>query len=266
MRIGIVSDEISNDFQEAVYHAKAWGISHFEIRNLQSGRVPAVDPDEIESVGKILKKESARITALSPGILKTSLSDRETIRKETEETLIQTFRLAEKLGTHRILIFGIKREPDEPADYYDHALNLLGELAVLGEKNGFTLYVENEPGFWCDTGENTAGILSKINSEFLRANWDPGNALWAGEVPYPDGYRAIKNFIGNFHAKDYTKLADGSFECRVIGEGDIDYKNHVAALVKDNVVDQITIETHCEPILELSQKNAKILKKWLEEF
>ena len=265
MRLGIVSDEISKNFEEALTYAQEWGISHFELRVIQSGRVPYVDSDEVDWVLKLLKKKSAYVTALSPGILKAPLREKDVLRKETKETIFETFRLAEKFGTHRIIVFGIQREENEPDSHYDDALNLLGEMAVLGQKNGFTIFVENEPGFWCDTGKNTAKILQTIHSEFLRANWDPGNALWAGEIPYPDGYEAIKNFMGNFHAKDYTRQPDGSFECRVIGEGDIDYENHVKAVLKDQVVEQITIETHCEPLLEKSQKNAAILKKWLDQ-
>ncbi len=265
MRLGLVSDEVSRNFEEALDYALSWGISHFELRELQTGRVPLVDQTEIDWVKRLLREKSATITAISPGIFKATLLEKDVIKQEMTEKIFQTFRLAETLGTNRVIIFGIQKAENEPESHYDDALNLLGEMAVLGEKNGFTIFVENEPNFWCDTGANTAKILRTIDSPFLRANWDPGNALWAGEVPYPDGYEAIKPYMGNFHAKDYTRLPDGSFACRVIGEGDIDYKNHIAAVVKDKPVEQITIETHCEPLLEKSKKNVEILKKWLEQ-
>ena len=38
------------------------------------------------------------------------------------------------------------------------------------------LPLKNEPGFYCDTAENTARILEKINLKNVGANWDPGNA------------------------------------------------------------------------------------------
>ncbi len=265
MELAIVSDEISKNFDEALDYALSWGISRFELRELQTGRVPLVDRAEIDWVRKLLREKSATITAVSPGIFKATLLEKDVIKQEMTEKIFQTFRLAETLGTRRIIIFGIQKVENEPESHYDDALNLLGEMALLGQKNGFRIFVENEPNFWCDTGVNTAKILKTIDSDFLRANWDPGNALWAGEVPYPNGYRAIREFMGNFHAKDYTKQPDGSFVCQVIGEGDIDYKNHVAAVVRDHTVEQITIETHCEPLLEKSKRNAEILTNWLNE-
>ena len=38
MRISIISDEISTDFQQALKFALQWGIRDFEIRNLKSGK------------------------------------------------------------------------------------------------------------------------------------------------------------------------------------------------------------------------------------
>jgi len=40
MKLGIVADEISRDFGEAVRVGKKLGLGRYEIRNLTSGRAP----------------------------------------------------------------------------------------------------------------------------------------------------------------------------------------------------------------------------------
>jgi hypothetical protein len=49
-----------------------------------------------------------------------------------------------------------------------------------------------------------------------------------------------------------------------VGEGNIDWQGQVQALVRDRIVRHITIETHCHPLVENSQKNVQVLRKMLE--
>jgi len=136
-------------------------------------------------------------------------------------------------------------------------VDFFGAIAKEARPCGLLLLIENEPGFWCDTGLNTARLLREVNSENLKANWDPGNALLAGEVPYPDGHRAVREFIRNVHVKD-TRLGEGGkWECLPVGEGDVDWRGQLAALVRETDLEYVTIETHCWPLIENSQLNVE---------
>jgi sugar phosphate isomerase/epimerase len=131
----------------------------------------------------------------------------------------------------------------------------------LAKQNGLTLAIENEPGFWCDTGANTAHLLAQVNSRHLRANWDPGNAIGTDETPFPDGYNALKKWIGNVHVKDTVK---GSLvECVPVGEGKVDWQGQLRALARDKIVEHVTIETHCLPLIENSKRNLEVVRKIL---
>ena len=81
LALGIVSDEIAADFPTALRHGVQWGITRYELRCLVSGRVPRVEPREIDGVAVLAKQEGVRITALSPGMFKAHLSDSATIRR-----------------------------------------------------------------------------------------------------------------------------------------------------------------------------------------
>ena len=121
--------------------------------------------------------------------------------------------------------------------------------------------IENEPGFHCDTGAATRAIIDEVGSPALGANWDPCNAYGTDEIPYPDGYAALKPVILNVHAKD---TARGSLiQCVPIGEGAIDWEGQIRALVADAIVPHVTIETHCLPLVEQSAKNVRTLRALL---
>lgn len=257
MKLAIVSDEISLDFDEATRYGLEWGIQDYELRCLTSGRVPFVAEDELENVVKLQRQRGIRIRALSPGVFKISLADGEQLEWERREILSRTYHLAERLGATKILLFGIVRKPEEPESHFQRVVDFFGAIAEEARARGLLLLIENEPGFWCDTGVNTARVLRAVNSENLKANWDPGNALLAGEVPYPNGYRAICEFIRNVHVKD-TRLGEGGkWECYPVGEGRVDWRGQLQALVRETDLEYVTIETHCLPLIEKSRLNVE---------
>ncbi|MEO8167875.1 MAG: sugar phosphate isomerase/epimerase family protein [bacterium] len=263
LSLGIVSDEISSDFSEAMQHASAWGISLMEIRLLKSGRVPNVSKEDIGEVLEYIRKGGVRITALSPGIFKHRLSKTDQLEEELHVTLPQTITLAKSLGASLIIVFGFEREPAEPDANRSIAIDILRRAAAVAERAGIKLAIENEPGFWCDTGANTRSILDEVGSTALGANWDPANAYGTAEVPYPEGYEAIKEKIFNVHVKD-TK--EGSLvRCVPVGEGVLDWAGQLHALRRDKIVSHVTIETHCLPLIENSRRNVETLRRMLSE-
>lgn len=261
--LGIVSDEISNDFAEAMHHASSWGISLTEIRLLKSGRVPNVSKEDINEVLEYIRNGDVRITALSPGIFKHQLSKTNLLEEELNMALPRTIDLAKAMGASLIIVFGFEREPGEPETNRSSAIDFLRRAAAVAERAEVKLAIENEPGFWCDTGENTRSIIDDVASPALGANWDPANAYGTSEVPYPEGYEAIKETIFNVHVKD-TK--EGSLvRCVPVGEGVLDWAGQLRALRRDNIVSHVTIETHCLPLIENSRRNVETLRRMLSD-
>lgn len=261
--LGIVSDEVSPDFDEAVRHALSWGISIYELRMLKSGRIPVVDAAELRSIQSLVKNNGLRISALSPGIFKYPLNETAKLEAEVTTVLPKTLSMAADFGASIVIVFGFQRVEGENPANGERAIEWMRRAAGEAEKMGVTLAVENEPGFWCDSGSNTAKLIAAVNSPSLRANWDPCNGYGTPEVPYPQGYEAIKRYIGNVHVKD-TK--QGSLiQCVPVGEGAVDWKGQIKALVRDQVVQHVTIETHCLPLVDKSKQNVDTLKKYFDE-
>jgi sugar phosphate isomerase/epimerase len=262
MRIGIVTDEISSDVREAIQLGLNWGIMDYELRVIGEARVPTVKSETVDDLLWLKEKLGLHYTALSPGTGKGTIDDQATLQREMNETLPATFALAKKFASPKVIIFGFQRLPHQSETLLPQVLEAFRQIAALAEKENLQIVIENEPGFWCDTGKNTANIIAAVNSPHLRANWDPANALGTDETPYPDGYEALKKWIANVHVKDTIK---GSLiQCVPIGEGKIDWPGQIKALVHDRVVEHVTLETHCLPLIENSQKNLERLKHILK--
>jgi sugar phosphate isomerase/epimerase len=139
----------------------------------------------------------------------------------------------------------------------------MSRAAETAGMHGVTIIIENEPGFWCDSGANTATLIETVDSPFLKANWDPCNGYGTSERPFPEGYESVKKHIANVHVKD-TK--EGSLiRCVPVGEGALDWKGQMEALVRDQLVRHVTIETHCLPLVECSKKNVDTLRTYLAD-
>jgi len=266
MRLAIVSDEISRDFKKAVEYGLEWGITDYEIRHLTTGRVPYVANDEINLVLEVVKEYDLNISAISPGLFKISLLDEEQLKLQIEENIYESFRLADRLGTRNVIIFAFKRYAREPQSDYIQVLHILGRMAALAKKYGFQLLLENEAGYWADTGVNTAKLLDDIDSSYLKANWDPANAAGAGEIPYPYGYLAIRKHVRSMHVKDYRRGNGNEPEYVVVGEGEVDWQGQFRAIMHGVVVDYITIETHCTPLINNSHRNIVNIIDLLEDY
>jgi len=266
MKIGIVTDEISLKVDEALGYCNKWGINLVEIRCLETGRVPYINEDELNKFIELKNNYGIQVTALSPGFFKGKLSEKEKYREEIDKHFPNLVKMCDKLDTNMIIIFGFNRDKNEPETNLDIVVNIFGEFALKAEKYGLKIAVENEPGFWCDTGSKTAEIIRKVNMKNFGSNWDPANAFYkdADESPYPDGYNKIKEFIFNVHVKD-TKLGS-LIECCPVGEGLIDWEGQIKSLIEDKIVNHVTIETHCLPLIEKSKididRITEIIKKY----
>ncbi len=263
MRIAFVTDEISANIEEAINLGVSWGILDFELRVIGDKRVPAVAPGAVNQIIALKQKHDLRITALSPGVLKGTVHDEALWQRELRDTLPQTFRLARLFDTKTVIVFGFQRSPQDVPGDEKKVVEIFRQAARLAHQHGLMLAIENEPGFWCDTGKHTASIIAQVNSPALRANWDPGNAVGTQELPFPDGYQALKPWIINVHVKDTIKGA--LVECVPVGEGKVDWQGQLRALARDKVVEHVTIETHCLPLIENSKKNLAVVRRMLAE-
>ena len=261
MRIGFITDELSPDLRDAIETGLAWGVQDFELRMIHDRRVPDISPKNVTLLRDLLQTRGIRFTAISPGVFKCPLDDRDRIRQELADTLPRTLDLAEILDIPTIIVFSFQKAAHPTAEQKNAVMDYLAAAAELAARAGRRIAVENEPGYWCDSGSATAALLGEIDHPHLRANWDPANAVSTGEPPYPDGYEALKPWIINVHIKDTPEHA--LKRCVPVGEGRVDWRSQLQAMQQDRLVEVVTIETHCLPLKEMSRLNLQRVRQML---
>ena len=264
MKLGIVTDEISLNVEEALGYCKEWGIGKVEIRCLQSGRVPYISEEELNKFIELKNKYGIKVTALSPGFFKGTISEKEKYQEELDKHLPKLIEMSKVLESNMIIVFSFNREAGDE-NKRGEVINVFREIAERVEKYGLKIAVENEPGFWCGTGTKTAEIVKEVGKKNFGVNWDPANAFVKDEeVAFPAGYASVKPYIFNVHVKD-TKL--GSLvKCCPVGEGLIDWEGQMKALLQDKIVEHVTIETHCLPLIEKSKVDIERINEIIKKY
>lgn len=284
MNIAVVTDELSDDLETALELAADMGLRHVELRGVGGYRVPRVGAFWKRRIPELLRRFNMQVVAISPGIFKIPLPqpvpegfqvlrwqdleesarEREAIARLADHRTIlpqESIAFARHFDCPTIVIFGVVKSPGETT-MPPIVRTLLTEAAREAERAGVLLALENEHICWADSGERTAALVREINSPALRVNWDPGNAFSAGEIPFPQGYAAVRDVVAHVHVKDARQVGPHSYEWAV--QGEIDWKGQLQALVKDGYQGNIVIETHVRPKVASARATLERLRKELE--
>jgi sugar phosphate isomerase/epimerase len=274
MDICLITDEISADPETAIEIGVEWGVRNYELRGYFTDRVPNLTPYQKDKLRATLERYQGRVVALSPGLFKFPLpsalwnpfpvaaieadlhrnwkSTHDLARMHLHELLPATITYARELGAKIIIAFSFHRGGAEAGGAPPAVLETLRQAAEMTASAGLTLAIEVEAGFWGDTGKRTAQLLEDVGHPALRINWDPGNALEAGEIPFPDGYANVHSKVAHVHFKDARRLADGQYQ--YIVNGDVDWGGQVQALLHDRYEGFISVETHMQPKIASARK------------
>ena len=273
MRIALITDEVSDDAVTAIELGAEWGIRDFELRGFYGRRVPDFTPYQQERLEEALTRYGGRLISISPGLFKIpfpcgererlpipAIDEEFFLQRRASETLVQrhlneflpaAIAYALKMGVPRIGIFAFQRG-DRPAGAPpEGVVSALRQAAETAAAAGLELAIEPEPGFWADTGERTAELVRLVDYPALGVNWDPCNALLAGDTPFPGGYRALRSLVKHVHFKDIRYLAAG-WEFAL--DGVIPWGKQIEALEADGYKGFIAIEPHMEPKVASSRR------------
>lgn len=267
MKISLITDEISADPETAVELGVEWGVRDFELRGFYTERVPRLSAYQKQRLRDILEMYQARTIAIGPGVFKIAYPPkcppwttlgwmdragyeswdeaRRLVRYHLDELLPASLDYASEMGVRTVVIFGFDRAGAPPGEPPEEVLNALRLAAERAGAAGIQLAVETEDGFWADTGARTAQIVRAVNHPALGVNWDPGNAFFAGDVPYPVGYEAVRGLVRHVHFKDALRDAQG--RPHYVVEGQIDWAGQIKALAADSYAGYISVETHMRP-------------------
>jgi len=255
-KLGIITDEVTEDFEQALDFIAQHSLAYCELRELWDKNIMNLSQAELTRAKEMIRKRGVRVSDIASPVFKYNLPEmpareekRDTFRanftdQDTEDLLRRVFELARFFGTNMIRIFSYWRV-DEPEKAYPYVRDRLAKAATLAARNGMILALENEPACNIGTGKELGRIIREIHSPHLRGTWDPGNSVMLGEVPYPDGYREVRGLFSHMHFKDVKKdPRTGKLSWAPVGAGSVDYRGQIKALREDNYQGTMSLETH----------------------
>lgn len=254
-KIGVVGDEVSQDFQRVVNFAKEFELEAIEIRSVWNKPPQALTPRDIDQMKRIMERTSIQIVGIASPFLKCDIDDMKE-RAEHLEILRACIKVANAFDAKLIRTFAFWHT-DDVEERWNEIVSAYDEPVKIAEDEGVILGLENEPSTSLSTAKLTERFVDEINSSNVRVVWDPGNEFYAeewGEIPYPDAYERLKPTIVHVHVKDAVRNREtGKIEWVAVGGGLIDWQNQLQALVDDGYDGYITLETHWRPARELDE-------------
>lgn len=266
IQLAAITDEISQDFEHALDVLLEYGATGAELRGLWGTNIADLTGDQIARAKTALSQRGLKAISLATPFYKCDLSVEapnpgeaaghmhlaRPIGLEQQMAMLQRcIQTAHTLDVPLIRVFTFWRKDILTPALEARIVDAFAEPVALAEREGVTLIVENEHACYIGTGAEAGRLASAINSPNLKVVWDPGNAFFAGEVPFPEGYEAVRPWVAHVHVKDAitVQTADKGMqpEWCVVGEGEIDYVGQLAALRQDGYTGYLSLETHYRP-------------------
>jgi len=260
-KIGVISDEISADFDHACYViAKQFGLKFVELRTIWNTNLQTVSDAQIAEAQKILAKYDLTVTDIASPLFKVDFpgaphsqygskedlhgAEEKTFRQQ-DEVLERSISLAKQFKTNKVRIFDFWRIDDVKP--YRAAINAkLQAAAEVAAKHDILLVLENEYECNTATGRESAETLAAVQSPNLALNWDPGNAVMRGELDaFPNGFNLLpKDRIHHCHVKNTARDKDGKLQWSPVDIGYIDWAAQFRALEAMGYSNAVNLETH----------------------
>lgn len=217
--LGIMTDQISMNFEESLKAINKLGLKNIEIHSLWNKNIEELNNEEIKEAKRLLKKYRLSVSNISStAFLQCSVDNKDIKFSEINENFLtikgdfsrhlnalkKCIMLSKEFQTNKIRIFGFRK-----VDNYDESKIIktisdkLKKVAQVAEEAEIILLIENCPFTFLPTGWHVKKVIDKVSSDYLRPLWDPGNTLRSGKINvYPEDYDCVKRTIAHMHIKD----------------------------------------------------------------
>ncbi len=252
-RLGVITDEISEDFEHALAVCTELGIRDVELRSVWNTSIVELADDDLARVEALLRDGGFATCAIASPFLKCHIagegeaagrthSASSTTRDEQWGILERSLKVAKRLDAPLVRAFSFWRVAD-PESVRAEILDTLREATERVAAAGKRLGLENEHACNIATGTEAAWYLERIPDPTLGLIWDPGNIAALGVPPDEGQFRAVSDRIHHVHLKDAVSLveADGF---TTVGDGVVDWPRQLRQLAGIGYDGVLSIETH----------------------
>ena len=260
-KLGTITDGISRDFEYALDTMVETGLEYVELQYLWEKQVGDLTDADIQRVKGLIDTRNLKVSCISHHNLSALPVDTAVVvpaYREHITTLQRCIDVAQALGTNLVRIFSFRKEmvlfgaePVISEGAWKTLMNRLEEPLQIADAAGITLVMETAISGNVTSAFLARKLIDELDVPHLKVLWDPCSSLYCTEVPYPDGYEAIREHIAHIHLKDgVVNLPAATFDFCAMRQGQMDpyYNDIVDALKRDGYEGAISLESVYTPV------------------
>ena len=237
MKLGVITDGISRDFEHALNVMAEYDLRYPELQFVWDREVGDHDAGQVARMKTLLDQHDMEVSCISRHnfgglpVLQTEIGD--AAFEDHVSGLRRCIALAKTLGTNIVRIMSCKKEMIlfgyngaedwiVTAGAWDKLVKLMAVPVQIAEEEGVTLVVETGNNAMITSGFLARKLIDELGSSHLKLLWDIPNTMYCTDIPFPDAYNEIRDYIGHIHIKDAkADIARATVGFYPLGEGDV---------------------------------------------
>lgn len=241
IKLAFITDEATQDLHEAIALAKEYGMEGVELRSVENTPIDRISHETLRTYKQWLDEADLKVCNLASSFFKCLPQEAEG-EYEKLRRLCDAADILECDTIRGFVFFADERGPEVT----DEMLALFAPAVDILKARGKQLLIEADPSVNTTNHAAVAAFLERLGSDVVGAIYDPGNDIYdpLREIPYPDGYEAVKNWVRHVHIKDAVRNKQDEPDCVCIGTGWVDYPGLLRALQRDGYRGWLSLETH----------------------
>lgn len=246
MKLGIITDEVTQDIKKAIGFAVKHRLDGIELRSVSDMDIDRIPPEKIKEIKKAAEDKNLDICCLSSTFFKCSIDSKQEYEDNIEK-LKRLIDISHVLGCNKIRGFSFFRSGS-----FDKRLDEIAEKFIIPidllENENIQILLESDPSVFTTNCAMLSRLIAVLNCEYIRAVYDPGNDIFDPnhEKPFPDGFSVLKNYIKHVHIKDAI-IKNGKAEAVKVGTGIVPFDDILKALHHSKYDGYLVLETHYRP-------------------
>ena len=270
MKLSIISDQVSQDLEEALKIIVKEGYEYVELHNVFGHFIETCTKEEVEIIKHLLSQYHVKVSNIAStlfflcplyqgdevSLFNPGFYSIQGDLKYHLKVLEHACWIANELDCPKIRVFPFRWPDNRKGPYgtkqdFEKIIENIKKALDISKKYHVTLMLENCPYSHLPKGKMTLQVVQAINDPYLKLLWDPANSYRAIRENVPKEYMDwsleeellhIYPYLGHIHLKNYHYVSGlvKPFVHVPLLNGDIDYKT----LVK-------SIQETCDCILSL---------------